>query len=615
MTTYGAYDAGLPCKNPSCKSHGRPHPNCRCWGEMAEGGEAKLYCSEDRAHQPGCEYFADGGEVPQDQVVPDAAPTTDEIPQDQVVPDKAPQAAPGAPEEVPQDQVVPDQPGGDTGYEGVKPFSKEAFAKEGTDLVRNAGWAMSLVPGAGYASNAILGALGNGLISGGNEAEKLLLGQGSPEDGVGAALAHTGIDTVLGGLFGVAGHAASKGVAKGLGRLAESGLGEKLEYALHGLATSLGGGSAEGIQSLPKNALAGFKAGQNIYARLAAAPVVGAAAEGFQGMKEGGLEGGLKGAGSGVVDGLKADLALWGLSKGASAIGAPTILRALANGAVHNLGAAFDHAANVVSGSHLIDTAVGNLLRTSPAATEHIVKKYGSKEDRDDLDETMSKGGGILQSIKDTLSGQSSAQEPQGFAHGGHVEAHQDHDSMSAVFPEHAMLMGVAKGRISNHLNSLRPQHENAPRLAFDDEPDHRDQKRRYHQALDLANTPLGILEEIRNGTVEPDHVQDFNAMHPELSGLLQKRLTQKITEMQLAGEKPPYKVRQGLSMLMGTSLSSELTPVSIQTAQSVFAKGGQQPSPNQPQKKTGSPSKLSKSDQAFLTNNQALEKRAQRTD
>lgn len=81
MTTYGAYDAGLPCKNRACKSHGRPHPNCQCYGDdMAEGGEVKSFCDSDRAHKEDCEYFAGGGEVPQDDMpdelaMPEAEPT------------------------------------------------------------------------------------------------------------------------------------------------------------------------------------------------------------------------------------------------------------------------------------------------------------------------------------------------------------------------------------------------------------------------------------------------------------------------------------------------------------------------------------------------------------
>lgn len=61
-----------PCINPSCKSFGKSHPNCRCYGgkmqgtfgakmQLAEGGKVESYCSQDRPHQEGCEYFKAGG--------------------------------------------------------------------------------------------------------------------------------------------------------------------------------------------------------------------------------------------------------------------------------------------------------------------------------------------------------------------------------------------------------------------------------------------------------------------------------------------------------------------------------------------------------------------------
>lgn len=69
------YDAGLPCLNPHCKSHGKPHPNCRCYSGggastghegfgFAEGGEvSKLrYCAHGMPHKADCEY-AKGGET------------------------------------------------------------------------------------------------------------------------------------------------------------------------------------------------------------------------------------------------------------------------------------------------------------------------------------------------------------------------------------------------------------------------------------------------------------------------------------------------------------------------------------------------------------------------
>lgn len=59
-----AYSHGLPCLNPNCKSHGIPHPNCRCYSgtlAYARGGEVKdgsdqHFCHSKLAHLPNCEY-------------------------------------------------------------------------------------------------------------------------------------------------------------------------------------------------------------------------------------------------------------------------------------------------------------------------------------------------------------------------------------------------------------------------------------------------------------------------------------------------------------------------------------------------------------------------------
>lgn len=55
-----------PCINPNCKSYGQSHPNCRCYGGkmmMAKGGEVEQFCSKNRAHEEGCEYYEEGGPV------------------------------------------------------------------------------------------------------------------------------------------------------------------------------------------------------------------------------------------------------------------------------------------------------------------------------------------------------------------------------------------------------------------------------------------------------------------------------------------------------------------------------------------------------------------------
>lgn len=61
------------CQNPSCKSHGQPHPNCMCPPpNMADGGPVKHYCSSNNPHKKGCQYYAEGGQVMFDDLQPDS---------------------------------------------------------------------------------------------------------------------------------------------------------------------------------------------------------------------------------------------------------------------------------------------------------------------------------------------------------------------------------------------------------------------------------------------------------------------------------------------------------------------------------------------------------------
>lgn len=73
MNTF-AFDHGLPCHNPNCRSFGKPHPNCTCYSgggpenipsheHLAEGGVVG-FCSKVGMHKPTCPYYmAEGGPI------------------------------------------------------------------------------------------------------------------------------------------------------------------------------------------------------------------------------------------------------------------------------------------------------------------------------------------------------------------------------------------------------------------------------------------------------------------------------------------------------------------------------------------------------------------------
>ena len=71
---HGSYP---PCINTNCRSYGRRHDNCLCYGNtsdaginygMAKGGVVDgHFCSTNRRHNPKCEYYAEGGDVLEQQ--------------------------------------------------------------------------------------------------------------------------------------------------------------------------------------------------------------------------------------------------------------------------------------------------------------------------------------------------------------------------------------------------------------------------------------------------------------------------------------------------------------------------------------------------------------------
>lgn len=236
-------------------------------------------------------------------------------------------------------------------------------------------------------------------------------------------------------------------------------------------------------------------------------------------------------------------------------------------------------------------------------AGEKLPEKDVTKH-KDHIHEWINKGG-IVDDIQNEIY---SHHEPKQFAEGGKVETGKHSDLLS-----HA-----TKGRVSDYLNSLRPQ-DNLPKLAFDHDLDQSDKKRSYAKALHLAAHPLSVMHEVNKGTIEPEHIAHLNSMYPEFNEALKNKVVEHITKAQLEGNKPPHRIRQGLGLLLGSPLSSEMTPENMQAAQSVFTKKAtQQTQPgmgtSQSKKpKQKSQASLSKSDQSFLTGGQSLVARSQR--
>ncbi len=296
----------------------------------------------------------------------------------------------------------------------------------------------------------------------------------------------------------------------------------------------------------------------------------------------------------------------------------PGLLKVIGEGNFSSIGEALEHSENIVKGNAAIQTGVNDLFTGGNLAGKKLFDYSYDDKSKEKIRKFVEEGGlnqQIQNSLQKTATPQPTPTPTPHFAEGGVVEkqvipkpanVNQDKDHLSTAYPEQAMLMAAAKGRVYNYLNGAKPK-KNQPKLVFDKEHEDPEHKRSYERALNIADKPLSILREIQKGTISPEHVKHLTEMWPEVHGQLSKKITEKLTERQAKGEKaPPFHIRQGLSMLMGTALDSTMTPANIQAAQGVFAT--QKANQNQGPKKNTS--KLGEIGKAHQTMTQAAESR-----
>jgi hypothetical protein len=286
----------------------------------------------------------------------------------------------------------------------------------------------------------------------------------------------------------------------------------------------------------------------------------------------------------------------------------PLIFRAMATNP-QGLAAALDHADSMWKGNNLMQKQVNQLFTTGRVAAQVPFENSKSKEKIKKFIED----GTINEQLKNSINNSAQPQAP-GYAEGGVVSSAPQQqtslDALSSVLPDQAAMMATAKSRVAAYLNTVRPP-TNPAKLPFDEEQKNPERERSYEKALTIADKPLSIMNEVKNGTIEPEHIRHMKQMWPEIHDQLSKKITDKLTQSRFAEEKmPPYHVRQAMSMFLGTPLDSAMTPSGIQAAQSVFAaqKAASMPMPQTKSKKDTS--KMGDMSKQYATGSQAAEQR-----
>lgn len=634
-----------PCKNPSCPSYGKPHPNCQCNLEMAKGG-----------------MVPEGLELEEES--PTDAQAESSLPEGLEIVEEQPEKKNSLPEglefaeknySTPAQQALTIAEGAAQGVPILGPLATKAELSLGVPAEDITGRAeanpwqhglskastaigTTLIPAvagarvAGMGAAALQGFLTQAGMQASDEVTNYMLGQGDPDHPVGSAILHSG----AAGLLGLVGGGIAGKINSKLASLAEENIGSKIHPFLEGIASAASG---KPISSLAEEAdiatkLAGSKFYQGIMHTLM--PHIGAGVGATEGALEGYHENGVIGAGKGLLTGaaIGAVADLLGrpvVSRLTDALGknavAPFIAKILSSGSAQGLGDAINYATSVGGGLKTLDKSIDILFKGGSSAGqqtfENMFKNDASheKELEDYLD-----NGGFQQNIDHTIQQENQQKQVPHFAEGGDVQPMKQppppkqtnkgiyqNPGVAQHFPTQNTLMTTARARVSNYLMSLKPD-QYAPRLPFDDPPDQTQQNKSYKKALKIALNPMQIMKDIHQGTIEPEDLTHFNSLYPETASLIKNQLTKKIVQSNLDGKKPPYHVRQGLSLFLGTNLSSDTDPTHIQSAQATFIKPqGQQQDRQRPKSIKGSQA-LQKIANGYMTQTQARAQRQQKS-
>lgn len=367
----------------------------------------------------------------------------------------------------------------------------------------------------------------------------------------------------------------------------------------------------------------GAQAARSIYQfgfKRAAQSTLGTIWGGEEGYRRGGVTGALVGGIGGGIAGAIAphieNLFVGGLRK----YGVPVIVKALSSGAPEATGAALNYASAAAKGASKLTTGINSLFEYGETKA---VESAASDSDKDKIHRFVNDGS-MDDQLQTQVSQPSPAQAINGYADGGEVTKPEPQEipqspappalksvkGIAKIMPDHAAMLAGAKVRVSNYLNSIRPQ-KDTPKLAFDDAPSSTAKERSYQKALELAASPLGILNHMKSGTLTPELLGHFKSMWPEIHSHISKEITGKITEAQLNGEKPPYRTRQSMSLFLGAPLDGTFTPQAIQSIQAMYAPSQTPPPPGVPPKRQKkNTSKLGEIPKDHYTQDQAATQR-----
>jgi len=153
------------------------------------------------------------------------------------------------------------------------------------------------------------------------------------------------------------------------------------------------------------------------------------------------------------------------------------------------------------------------------------------------------------------------------------LDMHQD---FNHYMSDHGMAIAAASANAVNYLNTIRPVERRESPLDDPTQPS-LIEKQNYNIALSIAQQPLMILEDIKDGTLNSQKLLHLQNLYPDFYANMRYRIMNELVNITEKKEKIPYKTRMGLSLFLGTPLDSTMKPEGIMALQPKMAQAQQQ--------------------------------------
>jgi hypothetical protein len=209
-----------------------------------------------------------------------------------------------------------------------------------------------------------------------------------------------------------------------------------------------------------------------------------------------------------------------------------------------------DYIRQVLKGEVNTSKAIENLMKGAPIVIPQHLKP--DEKTKEKLDKRVKKMGENPTAMLDT---------------------HQD---FNHYMGDHGMAIAAASANAVNYLNTIRPIERKESPLD-DPTPPSAMEKQNYDVALSVAQQPLMILEEIKEGTLNSQKLGHLQNLYPDFYANMRLKMMNQLVDVTSKGEKIPYKTRMGLSLFLGTPLDSTMKPEGIMALQPKMAQAQQQ--------------------------------------